>query len=246
MQIAGVAIVLFCGVLVGVGIHHLIATGTCSSTGYSANYGPVPTCPAGTGWWIAFLFVGIIGGLIGSAMAASLALVFAGTFSAIGFGSLSLLLDSNTQTREKILAAVFGGFFALGGVGAGIGALRSSLGSLRSAPARPTFPSTVAPASSSTFAAPQAPASAFGAPEASAAFGGASTSADPIMSAYQATSVGAANAPPPSPVGAAGQARPAASSDAIDEIAKLADLHQRGALTDAEFDKAKANLLGRM
>ncbi len=67
--IVGVAILLFTAVLMGVGIHHLVNTGTCSSTGYAANYGPVPYCPSGTGWWMAFLFIGIIGGIVGGALA---------------------------------------------------------------------------------------------------------------------------------------------------------------------------------
>jgi hypothetical protein len=105
LRIAGVALLLFSGVLLGVGIHHLIATGTCSSTGYSANYGPVPTCPSGTGWWFAFVFGGVIGGLIGALMAGSLGLVFAGLFGAIGFGALSILFDSHTQSGEKVFGA---------------------------------------------------------------------------------------------------------------------------------------------
>src|SRR5947209_16913297 len=93
VRITGVAVLLFSAILLGVGIHHVVATGTCSSTGYSANYGPVPTCPSGTGAWFAFVFGGIIGSLSGSLMAGSVALVFASIFGAIGFGSLSILLD---------------------------------------------------------------------------------------------------------------------------------------------------------
>src|SRR5579872_3370673 len=111
---------LFSAVLLGVGIHHLIATGTCSSTGYSAYYGPVPTCPSGTGWWFAFVFGGVIGGLVGALMAGSLGLVFAGIFGAIGFGSLSIAFDSHTQSGEVVFSAIFGGCFALVGVVAAI------------------------------------------------------------------------------------------------------------------------------
>jgi Short C-terminal domain len=32
----------------------------------------------------------------------------------------------------------------------------------------------------------------------------------------------------------------------VDELAKLADLHKQGALTDQEFENAKAKLLGQM
>jgi hypothetical protein len=80
MRIAGVAVLLFSAIVLGVGIHHLVSTGTCSSTGYSGNFGPVPHCPSGTGWWVAFLFVGIIGGIVGAMMAGSTSLVFVGIF----------------------------------------------------------------------------------------------------------------------------------------------------------------------
>src|SRR5690348_9084803 len=101
-RIAGVAILLFSGILLGVGIHHLVATGTCSSTGYSANYGPVPTCPSGTGWWFAFVFGGIIGCLIGSALAAGVGFVFASIFGAIGFGALTIVFDSSASNGTKL------------------------------------------------------------------------------------------------------------------------------------------------
>ena len=91
---------LFSAVLLGVGMHHLVATGTCSSTGYSGSFGPVPHCPSGTGWWIAFLMVGIIGGLIGAAMAGNGALLFAAIFGAIGVGALTILFD-HTATSDK-------------------------------------------------------------------------------------------------------------------------------------------------
>ena len=49
--IIGVGMLLFGSVLLGVGMHHLIKTGTCSSTDYSSHYGRVPLCPAGTGFY---------------------------------------------------------------------------------------------------------------------------------------------------------------------------------------------------
>ena len=45
--------------------------------------------------------------------------------------------------------------------------------------------------------------------------------------------------PPPPPAAA-----PAASSPMIDQLNQLADLHQRGVLTDDEFAAAKAKLFG--
>jgi Short C-terminal domain len=256
LRIVGVALLLFSSILLGVGIHHLVATGTCSSTGYSANYGPVPHCPSGTGWWFAFVFGGIIGSLAGALMAGSLGLVFAGIFGAIGFGSLSILLDPTAKSGEKLFAGIFGGCFAIVGVVAWIAVISSALGSLR----RPK-PATASTAPRSRFSkAPQPqPASTFGTPEASSAFGTDSKDADPILSAYNASHAATPPASAPSPTMSTSQAvsplnlvpglqaaKHAASQDAVDELSKLADLHQKGALTDEEFASAKAKLLGQM
>ncbi len=240
------------------GIHHLVATGTCSSTGYSANYGPVPHCPSGTGWWFAFVFGGIIGSLAGALMAGSLGLVFAGIFGAIGFGSLSILLDSTAKSGEKLFAGIFGGCFAIVGVVASIAVISSALGSLR----RPKPATASTPTRSRFSKTPQPqPVSAFGTPDASSAFGSDSKDADPILSAYNASHAATpiASAPSPSPTASVSQAvsplnlvpglqaaKHTANQDAVDELSKLADLHQKGALTDEEFASAKAKLLGKM
>jgi Short C-terminal domain len=261
-RIAGVATLLFSAILLGVGIHHLVATGTCSSTGYSANYGPVPTCPSGTGWWFAFLFGGIIGCLVGSALAGGVGFVFAGIFGAIGFGALTIVLDSSASNGTKVFGAIFGGCFALVGIVAWIAILKSAFGSVRAR--RPPSPSAPARAGSarSPFGKADEPASAFGTPDAASAFGSASSEADPILSAYQAShasTAGAAAAPAGhavAPVAGAPaaanliaglkQIRQAAGNDSVDELSKLAELHRSGALTDAEFASAKAKLLGEM
>jgi hypothetical protein len=116
--IIGVAVLLFGAVLLGVGMHHLVATGTCSSTGYSANFGPVPRCPKGTGWWILFLiggvFLVIIGGFV--ARGPSAALIVPAIFGAIGVGSLTVAFQGNVSSGTKTFALIFGGAFALCGL----------------------------------------------------------------------------------------------------------------------------------
>lgn len=252
-QIAGVALLLFSSVLLGVGIHHMIATGTCSSTGYSANYGPVPHCPSGTGWWFAFLFGGIFGSLAGAFMAQGIGLVFAGIFGGIGFGALTILFDSSAQSSTKLFGAIFGGCFAVVGVIAWIAVIRSALGSLRT-----THPNPAAATPSPT---PSMTSSAFGTPQATSAFGSSVESSDPILSAYNASRsespspAGTATAasptvPSPTPLnlvpGLQAAAQHAASGTALEELSKLADLHKKGALTDAEFASAKARVLGQI
>ena len=151
--------------LLGVGIHHLVATGTCSSTGYSGNYGPVPYCPSGTGWWFAFVFGGIIG-VIGAFMAGNGALIFAAIFGAIGFGALSLLLDSSARSSTKVFGAVFGGVFALVGVVAGLVLLGGAITSLRQSlrPRQVRYGKTKTSARSSPTSTPSPPEASMGVP----------------------------------------------------------------------------------
>jgi hypothetical protein len=56
------------------------------------------------------------------------------------------------------------------------------------------------------------------------------------------TPVSPASAPPPAPTAPAA----AGAVDVTDQIAKLADLKERGAITQEEFDAKKAELLGRI
>jgi hypothetical protein len=234
--IVGVAVLLFGAVLLGVGIHHLIATGTCSSTGYSADYGPVPTCPSGTGWWMMFLFVGIFAGLFGglAAGASSPGLIIGAIFSGIGFGSLSILLDSHASSGSQTFGALFGGLFALFGAIGLIATVAASLGSLRRSSLRPTGLGAAA---------------VFGGAAASAFGRSRSKEIDPILGAWAASRAAATPTAPESPPTAglppaSPAAAPAAGTDRLDQVAKLADLHQRGVLTDEEFAHEKAKILG--
>jgi hypothetical protein len=226
VRIAGVALVLFSGVLLGVGIHHLVATGTCSSTGYSANYGPVPHCPSGIGWWFAFVFVGIIGCLVGSMMASATGLIFASIFGAIGFGALSLVLDASARSGTKVFAAVFGGAFALVGIAAAVMVVASAISSLRAT----RGPKQVHYGKTKTTTRP-APA-----PQPSA------TPSQPLAQ----TSMGVPTLTPLNLVPGLQVARSAATGDAVDELSKLSALHQQGSLTDEEFASAKSKLLGQL
>jgi hypothetical protein len=226
--IVGVAMLLFGSVLLGVGMHHVLATGTCSSTGYSANYGPVPRCPAGTGWWILFIiagiFLGVIGGLVSGG--SSGVLIIPAIFSGIGIGALSILLDHDAHSSTKTFAAIFGGAFAFFGIvpavimggaslmrGGGGRSRQSAFGTSSNADAImsayaevPRTPSTPRPA--------------------------ASTFTPGSVATFQATPPATAAAKP--------------SSDALDKIAKLAKLRDQGALTDDEFNREKAKLLAEL
>jgi hypothetical protein len=116
--IIGVALLLSGSVLLGVGMHHVVATGPCSSTGYSSHYGPVPFCPPGEGWWIMFVIVGILLAVFGGILSggSSATLIVPAVFAGIGIGTLTILSDSNVTSGTKTFAAIFGGALALLGV----------------------------------------------------------------------------------------------------------------------------------
>jgi len=240
-------VVLFSGVLLGVGIHHLVATGTCSSTGYAGNYGPVPYCPSGTGWWMLFLFAGIIGGIVGGFVSggSSVGLINGGIFTAIGFGALSLLFDSSASSGTQVFAGIFGGCFAVAGLAIDgfvlAGAFRqmgSSSGRSKRSRGGSSLTAFGGGGTTSAFGTPQSTVtSATG----SSAFGKPDKDADPILGAYAASSASATA----SAIGLSGSTggSPSMSAD-LDSIAKLAELHKKGALTDEEFAREKAKLLG--
>lgn len=217
------ALLLFSSVLLGVGIHHLVATGTCSSTGYSGSFGPVPHCPSGTGWWVGFVMFGIFGGLAGSAMAGNGALIFAGIFGAIGIGALTIVFDSTASSGAKLFGAIFGGAFALVGLGALVAvvgpAIRGLGSSLRPQEVRHGKTKTTSRGSPS----PSSPSMGMPTPEPAPA-GPTPLNLVPGLQAM----------------------RTAGSRDAVDELSKLAELHSQGGLTDQEFAAAKAKLLNQM
>jgi Short C-terminal domain len=229
--IVGVAMVLFGSVLLGVGMHHVVATGTCSSTGYSSNLGPVPRCPAGTGWWIMFIVVGILLAVFGGILSggSSAALITPAIFAGIGIGSLSILLDHNVHSSTKTFAAIFGGAFAVFGVvpaviiGGG-SLLRSGRSSGRSRQSAFGTPSGSDAIMSAYAEVPRTP----------------TPTAAPATSAFAPASLATFQAP--SPVASTAKA----SGDALDKIGKLAKLHEQGALTDDEFNREKAKLLSEL
>jgi hypothetical protein len=221
--IIGVAILLFGGVLLGVGIHHMVATGSCSSSGYS-SYGPVKRCPAGTGWWFAFLFGGIFLCLIGAftASAGTVILIIPAIFTAVGLGAMSIVLDSHASSGAKVFGLIFGGVFAAIGI---IPAVVIGVGRLRSR----------------------------GAPAPTAAFGGGGGGGQPdaILGAYAASTATTPTPAAPSTIRpltavAPASAPLAAGGDAIEKIARLAELRDKGALTEDEFNREKAKLLAEL
>jgi hypothetical protein len=106
------------------GIFHAFEHGSCSSTGYSGNYGPVPTCNKGTVWWLLMLMAGLVVAGVGAALARSvgslmLPLLFVAIgapFIALSLGNHGQLLFHASSSSGRIFAGVFGGCFVIAGL----------------------------------------------------------------------------------------------------------------------------------
>jgi hypothetical protein len=106
------------------GIFHGFAHGSCSTTGYSRNYGPVPHCSKGIGWWMLMLLAGLVVAGAGAVLARSvgsllLPLVFVAIgapFIALALGNHGQLLFNTSSSSGKIFAGVFGGCFVIVGL----------------------------------------------------------------------------------------------------------------------------------
>jgi hypothetical protein len=131
LGLVGLGIGMLC-----LGIFHGFGHGSCSTTGYSRNYGPVPRCSEGTGWWMLMLMVGLVVAGGGAALARSvgslmLPLVFVAIgppFIALALGNHGQLLFNASSGSGKIFAGMFGGCFATAGLIWGVFAARDITG----------------------------------------------------------------------------------------------------------------------
>ncbi len=123
--VSGVALIALGAGLFGFGLYHAFSHGSCSTTGYSAHYGPVQRCPGGIGWWMVVIFAALLASGLGIALFsrasnAAIPLLFialGAPFIALALrsGNIQLLNGSSAQTG-KLFAGVFGGCFVIAGV----------------------------------------------------------------------------------------------------------------------------------
>jgi len=119
LGLVGLGIGMLC-----LGIFHGFAHGSCSTTGYAANYGPVQRCANGVGWWMLMLFAGLVVAGVGAVLARGvgqllLPLVFVAIgapFVALAFGNHGQLLLNTSSSTGKIFSGVFGGCFVVAGL----------------------------------------------------------------------------------------------------------------------------------
>jgi hypothetical protein len=138
--ILGLAVMGLGAALFGLGIFHGFAHGSCSSTGYSGRFGPVPHCASGTAWWMLLLTAGIFAVLGGAALSGmGTAILIPVIFTAIGAPFIALGLGSDhgqiaygaSPSTGRLEVAIFGACFAIAGLAWGVIAGRNVLSSLR-------------------------------------------------------------------------------------------------------------------
>ncbi len=118
-SIGAIAVIVFASAMVGIGVHHLLESGNCSTTGYT-RFGPAPRCSSSATAWGIVLPIGLF--LIiaaGAAGAPNLFVLLGPLFLAFGLGAM-------TVRPTRTFAVIFGACFAAVGVGLLAGAVWSA------------------------------------------------------------------------------------------------------------------------
>ena len=228
-----VGFALFVGglILFNVKLVQLLEIGTCASG--NTPYAIRNPCPAGTGTAILLLMAGVFASIIGAFMFAlrgepswsrsgeqrvsTYATLWGIGFTGTGATSLvAALTDDSLGQGGELGGIIVGATFLVMGVPALLVAIGSFIGSLRSRDE-------------------SAMSTAGGA---SVSYGGAGAMSDMRQGFQTATWRGGSSGfgPPTS--------RPVSQADRIAKLKTLADLRQSGALTEQEFEREKARLLG--
>lgn len=240
--VIGLALIAVAGLAICWAIYALVRIGTCASGG---PYVIAQPCPPGTGTKVVALIGGIFGLLIGSAVSplrGSAGVAWGLGFTLIGVGALVAAVGPAHPPGGiglTIFGWAFGGFMILLGILGLVGGLLLSRGAQM---AQAKFVEMTSPGGVSFSSSPMVSVE-----------GGSLTAeqAERVGDSLRAVGMGELAGFVQEAVesqGGAAPSTPAAPSptadDLTDELAKLADLHASGALTDAEFQRAKERLLG--
>lgn len=243
--VIGLALIAVSALAICWAIYNLVRIGSCASGG---PYVIAQPCPPGTGIKVLALVGGIFGLLIGAAISplrGSAGVAWGLGFTLIGVGALVAAVGPAHPPGGPgltIFGWVFGGFMILMGVLGLIGGLMLSRGVqvARQKMVEVASPAGVSVVSGSpvvtveggTLTAEQAERVGD-----SLRSMGMGDLAGFVEDAVEAQGKGTASPGAGAPAGGS-------ADDLTDELAKLADLHASGALTDAEFQRAKQRLLG--
>ena len=116
----GTFLVVFAMVLTLGALHSILATGTCSSNGYSSQLGGrVPTCPKGSGWYDVFLPVSLVLSIIGAAALPKRVAPYGipALFSAFGITPLWVAFGGGPTGPGKTFLFIFGGCLLAAAIG---------------------------------------------------------------------------------------------------------------------------------
>lgn len=125
VPIIGLGLLALGAALFGLGMFHGFENGTCSTTGYSSHYGPVPHCAKGIGWWMLMLMAGLVVAGAGAALSGTLSSLMPPVlFIAVGVPFVALavrsgnshLLVGRSSSSGKLFSGIFGAAFVIGGL----------------------------------------------------------------------------------------------------------------------------------
>lgn len=217
-RVGGFALMLVGVALIGFGAHYLAVNGNCSGTGYS-SYGPVPHCGGGEPLYIlSVFFLGPALAVVGWLLARAWGVLWPLVCVSLGAGLATIQLEKNSASGAKAFGLVAGVcLFALAVLSVVI-TVRKRL--------RPTAP--VSPAYLGMTSGAVVPGR---------------SGALPAMPGVPAVMDAAGPDLPPREVP---RAASGPGPDPLDQIARLAQLRDSGALTEEEFQREKAKLLAQM
>jgi hypothetical protein len=123
--IVGMGVLTLGAGMFALGLFHGFANGSCSSTGYSGNWGPVPRCASGIGWWMGMVILGVFVSIVGAGLSGTMVSVLApALFIAIGAPFLALALRGGdaklaygaSASTGHLEVGIFGGAFLVAGL----------------------------------------------------------------------------------------------------------------------------------
>jgi hypothetical protein len=123
--IIGLAILCLGAALFGVGLFHGFSNGSCSTTGYTAHYGPVPHCGKGIGWWVMIVTLAVFVAAGGAMLSRTANTVLVPImFMALGAPFLALglrptqahLVLGTSAATGRLETGIFGACFLIAGL----------------------------------------------------------------------------------------------------------------------------------
>jgi hypothetical protein len=207
------------------GLFNLIQTGTCASGG---PFVVARECPEGTGLQIAGLMVGVVVGLIGGLIAGLGMMMLPLVFTTVGGSSIAAGLIDPPDGMGSFPFFFGGGFLVFGLLGFAVMGGLSQYGKRSTSGSGGGRGGTAAPGPPKTplFREGQSP-----------------PPPTPSAPAPMATTPLVATAPPVEPPPDAGGGSPV--MDRIAQLERLAELERSGAITSAEYERMKTEILSQ-